>query len=87
METELTTTGISGWGRSSSSRGPLPNARAGDKALAVVRSELHDFQDSVKGELEDMKAMVKLLLEEVRKGPKRGLEPAASSDVGLTLSK
>ena len=36
----------------------------------------------MKGELEDMKAMVKLLLEEVRKRPKGGLEPAASSDVG-----
>ena len=43
-----------------------------------MRSELHD----VKGELLDMKALVKLLLEEVRKRPKGGLEPAASSDVG-----
>ena len=43
-----------------------------------MQSELHD----VKGDLEDMKAMVKLLLEEVRKRPKGGLEPTASSDVG-----
>ncbi len=78
VETELATPGKSGRGRSSSSRGPHPNAKAGDRALAAVRSELHD----VKGELEDMKAMVKLLLEEVRKTPKGGLEPAASSDVG-----
>ena len=47
VETKLATPKKSGWDRSSSSKGPLPNARAGDGALAVVWSELHDFQDIV----------------------------------------
>ena len=47
-----------------------------------MRSELHDFQDNVKGELEDMKAMIKLLLQEVQKQTTVGFEPAASSNVG-----
>ena len=83
VETKLATPGKLSRGRSLSSRRPLPNARAGDRALEAIRSELYDFQDSVKGELEDMKAMVKLLLEEVRKLSTGGLEPAASSDVSV----
>ena len=47
-----------------------------------MRSELHDFQDNVHGELEGMKAMVKLLLEKVRKRSTWGLDSAASLDVG-----
>ena len=63
VETKLGTPGKSGRGRSSSStRRPLPNTRAGDRGLVITRSELHDFQDSMKEELEDVKAMVKQLL-------------------------
>ena len=67
VETELATPGKSGRGQSSLSRGPLPNARARDRGLALTRCELHEFHDSMKGELEDVKAMVKQLLEEMQK--------------------
>ena len=49
VETELATPDKSSWSRSSSSREPLSNARVGDRGLAVTRSELHDFQNSMKG--------------------------------------
>ena len=61
------TPGKSGRNCSLSSRGPLSNARAGDSNLVEVRSELHNFQNIVKGELEIMKAIVKQLLYEVQK--------------------
>ena len=62
VETEFATPGKSGRGRSSTSWGPLLNARAGDRDLPVTRSELHDFQNNMKGIIEDVKAMIKLLL-------------------------
>lgn len=76
VETELHTPGKSNRNQSSSSRG-------GERGIAAVRSELHSFQDSVKGELEDMKAMFKELLQEVRK-QRAGATPPASSEVGTT---
>ena len=83
LETELRTPGKSGRQQSSSSRGAVSNARRGERGLAAVRSEFYSFQDSVKGELEDMKASMKELLLEVRK-QRPGGTPAASSEVGTT---
>ena len=54
---------------------------AGIRALVAVRSELHDFQENVKEELEDMKAMVKLFLQEVQKRPTCSLEPVTADKV------
>ena len=65
----------------SSSRGPLLNARAEDRGLAEVRSELHNFHDNLKKKLEDMKAMVKQLQHEVQKQNMGGGVPLASSEV------
>ena len=87
VETELATPGKSGRGRSSSSRGPLSNARGGDRGLAVTRSELHEFQDSMKGELEDVKAMVKQLLQEVQKRTTGPLEPSATAEAGADVAQ
>jgi hypothetical protein len=61
----------------------LPKAWAGEWGLAAVRSELHSFQDNVKGVLEDMKAIFKELLQEVRK-QRSGATPPALSEVGKT---
>jgi hypothetical protein len=83
LETELITPGKSGRNYSSSSRGAVSNARGGERGLAAVRSEFYSFQDSVKGKLDDMKAMFKELLQEVRK-QRLGGTPAASSEVGTT---
>lgn len=80
LKTELLTPGKSGRNQSSSSRGGVSKARGGEKGLAAVWSELHSFQDSVKGELEDIKAMFKELLQEVRK-QRPGATPPASFEV------
>lgn len=48
-----------------------------------MRNELYNFKDSVKGELEDMKVMVKELLNEVEKQNK-GKTPPTCSEVGTT---
>lgn len=85
LETELATPGKSGRHRSSSSRGAVSNAKGGDRGLEEVRNELYSFQDSVKGELSDMKAIVKQLLDEVRKRNGGGTcTPPSSSQVGTT---
>lgn len=77
----------SGRNRLSSSRGPLPNARAGDRGLAEVQSELNNFQNSVKVELKDMKAMVKQLLHEAQTGNTGGGLPPTSSEEKSTGSE
>ena len=83
LETELIALGKSGRDHSSSSRGAVSNARGGERGLAAVRSEFYSFQDSVKGELDDMKASIKEILQEVRK-QRLGGTPPASSEVGTT---
>ena len=74
VETELETHCKSGRGRSLSSKGPLPNARAEDRGLAATQNELHDFHnnmkgkiENVKGELEDVKAIVKQKVQNERR--------------------
>jgi hypothetical protein len=54
-----------------------------ERGLAEVHNELHNFQDSVKGELDDVKAMIKQLLLEVQKWNtgRRGVSPT-SYEVG-----
>lgn len=67
IKTKLATPGKSGRTRSSSLKGGWR-----DKGLAEILSEFYNFEDSVKGELEDVKAMVKQLLHEVRKRNRGG---------------
>jgi hypothetical protein len=83
LETELGTPKNSDRNRSLSSRGAHLNARMAERGLAEVHNELHNFQDSVKGELDDVKAMIKQLLLEVQKWNtgRRGVSPT-SYEVG-----
>ena len=84
VKTELAIPGKSGRNRLSSSRGPLLNAKAEDRGLAEVRSELHNFHDNMKKKLEDMNAMLKLIEHEVQKqNMGSGVPPALSEMITI----
>ena len=85
IEKDLATAKKSRPQQSSSSRGTMRNARARNKGVEEVRSELYSFQESVKGQLSDMSALVKELLCEVRKQNGGGTYPS-SSQVGTMVA-
>lgn len=61
----------------------MSNSRGGERGLDALSSEVYSFQDSVKGELEDIKSSIKELQLEVRKQKICGT-PQECSDVGTT---
>lgn len=84
VEAKLATLEKSGQNCSSLSRRAIRHSETGGEGLEEVQKEFSTFQDSVKGQLSDMSALVKELLYEVQKGNGRETYPS-SSQVGATV--